>query len=196
MENDSKLYPLAVSVYQRSLQLFNIMCSLIDDQPNYTLKQPFLFKGNKTVFDRQRLKRNSVYLGIYLQHMLIDQLTERAFDISEMAVFSYLTFEHPSASTEEKYATTTRIIGTKMCVFDDIRNMRHPLHVGASELPKKGSGADNEFYRLSVWLIENALLEPTPVFDPIFITETLMCITTWFESAIRDIHPSDFVFEV
>lgn len=194
IETDSVINQLSIDVYRRCLQLSNNVSSLIQNQKQYTFKQPFLLNSSKTIFDRQRLKRNSVLLGVYLQHTLINQLTPYAVDILKSALFVYLTNEYPSSSFENRYSNMEHIFNSEMYVFDDIRNMKHPLHVGIPDLPNKDSLADNEFYRLTIWLIENSLIDPSPLFDAIFVAEIYSCISTWFMSTIEDIRPSDFVF--
>ena len=192
METNNKLYQLSFLSYQRGLNLFNCMVSLIGDYPEITFKEPLLFKGKKTVLDKHRLKRNAVLLGIYLQHTLIDNLTDHAFEISENAIFSYLTIEHPTTTPEERFATTQRLVKTKMCVLDDILSKKHPLHVGCPDLPQDGSISDNEFYRYSIWLIENSMPVPSCYSDIMFVSETVACLVAWFTSTEKEIHASDY----
>lgn len=193
MEANSKLNQLSLDVYRRSMRLFDIMCTLIDENDGFSFKQPLFFKSKKVVFDRQRLKRNCVLLAVYLQHTLIDTLTDHAHDISRTAIFVYLLVEHPGTSFEDRCATLERIYNNKMYVFDDIRNMKHPLHVGMPDLPKKDSTAGNEFYRYSVWLNENSLLEPSPLFDMVFTTDTVISLVTWYKTMVTELNPIDFI---
>lgn len=192
METDNRLNKLILAVYFRSLRIFDAMLSLINDHPEFTFKQPLFFKSKKTVFDKQRLKRNSVLLGIYLQHTIIDKYTDQAFAISEMGIYAYLTFEHPSASREEKRETVNKISSSKMLVFDDINMGRHPLHVGSTVLPVKGSFSDNPFYRYAVWLVENSLSTPAPLYGIVFITEVVASLTFWFSTVVEELNPEDF----
>lgn len=193
MEADNRLNKLSLDVYRRSMRLFDIMCTLIDENDGFTFKQPIFFKNSKVVFDKQRLRRNCVLLGIYLQHTLIDSLTDRALEISRTAIFIYLLVEHPDTSFEDRCATLERIYNNKMYIFDDIRNMKHPLHFGMPDLPKKGSNADNEFYRYAVWLNENSLLEPSPLFDMVFTTDTVISLVSWYKTMVTDLDPIDFI---
>jgi hypothetical protein len=193
MEADSRLNQLSLKMHQRSMRLFEIMCSLIDENDGFTFKQPLLFKSSKVVLDRQRLKRNCVLLGIYLQHTLIDTLTDRAREISRTTIFIYLTIEHPDTSFEDRCATLERIYHNKMYIFDDIRNMKHPLHVGIPTLPIPGSVADNEFYRYSVWLMENSLLDPSPLLNATFTADTVISLVSWYKTMVTDLDPIDFI---
>lgn len=188
METDKKLNKLILGIYFRSLRIYDAMCSLISEYPEFSFKHTLFFKNKNTVFDKQRLKLNSILLGIYLQHTILDKFTNKAFSISEMAIYTYIAYEHPSASREEKREKVDRIINTEMFVFDDINMGRHPLHVGSTALPVDGSFSDNPFYRYSVWLVENSLSDPVPLYEIAFITEVVSSLVSWLSSVSEELY--------
>ncbi len=185
---------LAIDVYHRSNRLFDALVILISSQKDYSFKKPLLCLDEKVIFDKRQLRKNCVLLGIYLQHALIFQLTPHVSDISRFAISAYLLDEYPSETTEFQYAKLNQIYFTEMGLFDDIRNMKYPLHYGMPQLPQKDSFGEYEFHRYAVWLIENSLIERRPVFDMCLTTDVFAALLSWQKFVIEDIDRNDFVF--
>lgn len=191
MYNDSVLFRLSVDVYNRSKILFESLQDLVESS-DYKFKKFTFFNSSDICFSKAQLRKNSILLSIYLQHILIHQITSRVLEITKFAIYNYLLDKYPLSTTGRRYEKLNTILNYEMGRFDDIKNKRAPLHVGMSFMPVDGSVADDDFYRYTIWLIENSLCDPSPFFDAFFVLKVSSCLSNWYIATIKSINRDEY----
>lgn len=176
-------YKLANDIYGRSQILYELLSTQVA-QKSY---------GDILGFDEKALNKNATLLGIYLQHKLTSQITELALDLSYFAIAGYILDAFSDATLEERTEKLNQIFYEEMGKFDDIMQGKAPVHYGLGGLPIPGSFTDNEFYRYTVWLIENSLCDRRPIFDFDCTSAVFDIINSWFMKTVELIAPDDFL---
>lgn len=134
---------------------------------------------------------NSILLGCCLQYRIISSRCNCAGELTFSALSYYVNETIPDEPTHIK-EYDQQSLWTSLSVFDMIDSGLRPTHVGLPMLPQPGSFTDNLFYRYSVWIIENSLEAPAPLFDAPFVFEVCELVSSWFVATQNAISLRDY----
>lgn len=169
-------------MFERSCKLYDLLFEVFSHRKGSTFKPAGLFSWNKTKFSKSSLKRNCILLGCCLQYRVLSSRCIYANELTLSAIKCYVDELIPNEPTTIKEHKQNEL-WLSLSIFDLIDSGLRPTHVGLPMLPKEGSFTDNLFYRYSVWIIENSLEVPAPLFDAIFVFEVCDSIISWFIAA-------------